>query len=63
MSVRKLKHYQEAVELHRQGLIGSGTLSTAKYAFEQGKPVYVGIPDGHNQEDADYLISQLELEE
>lgn len=46
---------EEELRKHATG----GTLNCGLGALKQGKPVYVGIPSGDNEADAEYLLREI----
>jgi hypothetical protein len=54
IKAKDLAHVKEYVD-------SSGTLCTAKHAFEQGKPVFIGIADGL-PDDLSELIKEVEAQ-
>jgi hypothetical protein len=41
----RINKLSELEEVHNKGMIGNGTFNTGKHALEQGKPLFLAIPE------------------
>lgn len=43
--IKRITTLKELEEIHNNGLIGKGTFSTGKFALQQGKPLFLRVPE------------------
>lgn len=55
--IRRAMNIQDCIN---EGITG-GTLNTAKHAFQQGTPVYIGEPTGDDEKDIRDLLKMLNV--